>query len=637
MKQSPSRALAISIALWVLLVLPWSSSASSLRAQEGGAQNTPILYRLSIPTPASHRLHVQIREEHPADGNVDFAIPAWTPGYYQILNYQADIEHVCATDDAGHSLTITHPSLRVWTVVMSAQDPAPTRIVLDYDVNAHEAGLGFFGASLDAALQRGYINGASAFLYEVGKTQRPVRLEIALPTGWKLATSLTPGDESLPPTSSLPVRSRREAAHQFQADSYDALIDCPIQLGQFGSTEFVSDGATFQCVCVGSNDWDRPRVSAVLAKIVHAAIKVFGKPSFQRYVFFYHIGGGGFQGGLEHRNATVIHLGVGLRDGKAEEFQTVTAHEFFHAWNVKRLRPAGLGPFDYTQPVRTASLWWAEGVTDYYADVILYRAGLRDKSWLLSDLASRMDELDNNPSRLRVTLEEAGRKAWEGQSEGFDGLSYYLKGSLVGLYFDLRLRELTDGQRSLDNVMRLLDTRYGSKDRGYPEDALLAALESVAQTDMHAEYADLLRSSKEIAWDATLKPAGLALRRDSASYLGVQLHRDNGAENDSLIIDSIDTGSAAARCRLQAGDALLALDGDPVTLETFKDRLERLAPRSPITLTVLRNGEPIKLRADSGLRYTHSQLISLPKTADRHAESGLFLPTPARSTVADAP
>jgi predicted metalloprotease with PDZ domain len=324
-----------------------------------------------------------------------------------------------------------------------------------------------------------------------------------------------------------------------------------------------------------------------------------------------------------------------LKDGKGEEFQTVTAHEFFHAWNVKRLRPEGLGPFDYTQPVRTASLWWAEGVTDYYSDVLLYRAKLRDKTWLLNDLAARIAELADNPSRLRVTLEEASRKAWEGESEGFDGLSYYLKGSLVGLYFDLRIRALTDGQRSLDDVIRLLDSAYGSKNKGYPEDALLASLEAVAQTDLHTEYADLLRSPKEIDWPAVFTPVGLVLHRESSSYLGVQVHADKDGANAGIIIDAIEPGSAAVRCHLERGDLLVALNGEPVTLNTFRDQLGHLAPKSPLMLTVQRNGERLSLSGDSGLRYTRYELTAV--AANVPAAADLFLPTGTTQSTQPAP
>jgi predicted metalloprotease with PDZ domain len=617
--------------LYIVLISLLPLSAAAAPVQDDGTRETPLVYRLSIPAPASHRLHVQIVEDHPA-ARVEFAIPAWTPGFYQILNYEKDIEQVRASDAQGNALPVTHPGPRLWSVDTAGAGVAATRVLLDYDIDAHDIGLGFFGSTLDSELQRGYINGASAFLYAVGSTQRPILLDTTMPKGWEIATALTPAV-----AGSATSHGSRSAVRRFEAESYDALIDSPLQLGKFATTEFASDGSVFQCVCVGSPDWDRPKVSAVLTRIVHAAISIFGKPPFKRYVFFYHVGGAGFEGGLEHRNSTVIHLGHALQNGKGEEFQSVTAHEFFHTWNVKRLRPAGLGPFDYTQPVRTASLWWAEGVTDYYADVVLYRCGLRDSSWLLNDLAERIGELDNNPARLRVSLEDAGRKAWEGESEGFDGLSYYLKGSLVGLYFDLRLRQLTAGQRSLDDVMRLLDAEYGGKNRSYPETALLSSLEAVAHTDLHSEYAVLTRAPGDIPWDTVLVSAGLALRRDETSFLGVQL-RQAPAEGSGIGIEAVEPGSAAARIPLRRGDSLLALNGVQVTLDGFKNQLGQLAPKSPITLSVRRDGETQTLTGDSGVRYSRYRLIAAPGAARVGVPAAtLFLPIATENPAVPRP
>lgn len=608
-----------------LLLSSCPSHAELPFGQDDSAQTMPLVYRVSIPTPSSQRLHVRIEEDHLTDPKAEFAIPAWAPGYYQILQYQNDIENVHASDGNGRSLPITHPSARVWAVNTEGLTSTPGRIVLEYDVHAHDQGLGFFGSAVEAEHDRAYVNGASAFLYEVGKTNRPVRLETTLPTGWKLATPLD--------TAPTPVPNAN-LAKSYVAESYDAFIDCPLQFGKFAITAFDADDVHFQCVCAGGQDWDKARVAAVLKKIVHTAIGVFGKAPFKHYVFFYHVGGAGFEGGLEHHNSTVIHLSENLQDGSSDEFQSVTAHEFFHAWNVKRLRPTGLGPFDYTQPVRTPSLWWAEGVTDYYADLILYRAGLRDRNWLLKDLSNRINELDANPARLVVSLEEASRKAWEGASEGFGGLSYYLKGSLVGLYFDLRLRALTGGRRTLDDVMRLLDTDYGSKSRAYPEEALLAALEAVAQTDLHSEYAALIRTPGDIPWNTALSGAGMTLHRDSASYLGIQLRNERGGANGPLTIDAVAVGSAAMRFPLKPGDSIVSFNGDQVTLDTFRDHLSRLAPHSPVTLQILRDGEPLTLTGDSGARYAHGRLSIDPQRAGRAPVGALFLSTPNNTIAA---
>ncbi len=591
------RAFTLSLAMFFALHLV-AVSAETRRERQDSAPK--ISYRLSIPKPERRRLHIHLLLEHPESQDVRFSIPAWTPGYYQILTYQTDIEALKARDGKGNSLPWTHDSARSWTVHCPLPGPPPDRLELDYDVYAHDAGLGFFGTVLDPAAQRGYVNGASAFLYVDGMTQSPVSLEVGLPTGWNIATPLPPLTSS-PPTPN-------PAVTRYQASSYDDLIDSPLQFGQFSSTEFQSDGATFTCACIGSTNWDKAKVAVVLTKIVHAAIQVFGKPPFRHYLFLYHIGGGGFSGGLEHHNSTVIHLGSSLRDGSSEEFQSVTAHEFFHAWNVKRVRPLGLGPFDYTQPVRTASLWWAEGVTDYYADLILFRAGLRDRSWLLNDLSDRIGELENTPSRHRVTLEEASRRAWEGGSEGFDGLSYYLKGSLAGLYFDLRIRTLSGGKRSLDDVMRLLDAEYGAKGKGYPEEAVLKALESVAQTDLRTEYHAVIQSAEEIAWDDVFSAASLLLQQETVSYLGIQIRPAEPVAKSGVLIQSIEPGSAAARLSLRPGDRILTLNGEEVRQDTLITALHKLPPKSALTLAVERGSERLVLTGDSGERFQNTTL-----------------------------
>ena len=195
---------------------------------------------------------------------------------------------------------------------------------------------------------------------------------------------------------------------------------------------------------------------------------MFGSVPFRQYAFIFHIGEEGFEGGLEHRSSTVIHLEDTLADGNDDEFLATCAHELLHAWNVKQIRPEGLGPFDYSRIVRTPSLWFAEGVTDYYADLIPVRAGLRTPDWFTQQLVQRIARLDSTVARGQVTLEQASLHAWEGQSEGYAGLSYYIKGSLAGAFFDLRVRELSGGERSLDDVMRSMDEMYGQRDVPYP-------------------------------------------------------------------------------------------------------------------------------------------------------------------------
>ncbi len=604
-----------------------------------------LAYDLSVADLASHKLGVRITLDNPPPGPISFAIPAWTPGYYQILAYQKDIEAVTAADETGKPLPLTRASERVWTIAPDAAPDAPPahRIVVSYRVNANDTGQGFFGSVLNGAERQGYVNGASTFLYLVGHTDAPVSLAVALPARWRLATPLdpqTPAASTATPATSDTTRadkansdanvaapdatakpnpapqSVQPAAEptKFTARSYDEMIDCPLQIGQFADTEFTTDGVPFRIVIAGHSSVDKPRLASVVSRIVHAGIALFGAAPFRRYVFFYHVGGGGFSGGLEHRSSTVIHLNESLGDGRGEGFQTVTAHEFFHAWNVKRLRPAGLGPFDYTQPVRTTSLWWAEGVTDYYAQLLLVRAGLRDRAWFLDDMNDRIAQLDATPARRRVSLAEASQRAWEGGSQGFGGLSYYLKGSLVGFYFDLRIRELTNGRRSLDDAMRELDVKYGRRDIGYPETALLDALNVASGSDLREEYDRYVRGYDDFDWGGVMNAVGLLLVRAPVPFLGVALTSppDDAKSDDAgpVIVQEVEAGFSAAKMGLKPGDRIVRINQAPVTLASFSPILRAAPTDRPLVLDIERDGQPRTLEGKVGVQFTRQHSLT---------------------------
>ncbi len=482
-----------SVFLWIFLFLAPLRPCLAERIQPA---SPTIDYLLRLDGHRPNHFSVRITAPRPDSTSISFAIPAWTPGYYQILHFEAGIDRVRARDEAGHDLPIRRADARIWTVGTSGT--VGRTICLTYDVAGMDKGLGFFGSALHDDLRIGYVNGASAFMYVVGMTQAPVSLSILAPRDWKQVTPLTPA----------------QTAGTYSASTYDELVDSPIQLGEFYTFEFHVGPLPVRCVLAGSPPVNAQHVSAVLRSIVQEAIGLFGSAPFDHYVFFYHIGHAGFNGGLEHRNSSVIHLLSPIGDGDDDEFVTTSAHELFHAWNVKYLRPQGLGPFDYNTIVRTRSLWFAEGVTDYYADLLTVRAGLRTVEWFDSQMWERIRQLNSTPSRGRITLEQASYHAWEGQSEGYEGMSYYVKGSLVGFYFDLRIRSATGGDRSLDDVLRELARLYGRRNMAYPESAPLDALRSVCSVNLTSNYNTYVCGTQDIDWHEVFLAAGFRLLRD---------------------------------------------------------------------------------------------------------------------------
>lgn len=601
-KVNPTPVTILRLSLFLLSLL---TVVSPVRAHNRA--DAPIEYQLSIASLSKRLLHVRIIVRDVATPRVRFAIPAWTPGYYQILNYEKNIENVNAQDADGKPLPLSHPDARSWETAAPEENATPNTVTIAYDVHANDEGLGFFGAVLQEKERQGYVNGASTLMYVAGETQRPTTLTLALPKDWKLATPLVRENRTVPKgDKALPMED-------FSAKNYDELIDCPLQFGQFAQIDFSVENIPYSCVLVGKTQTDRQALIQNITKIIQAAVRVTGIVPYPRYIFFYHCGGGGFSGGLEHRSSTVIHLAEAVRDGADDEFLAVTAHEFFHAWNVKYLHPAALGPFDYTQAIRTDALWFAEGVTDYYADLLLVRAGLRSSSWFLKEFAARIAELDATPSRKRISLARASQGAWEGESMGFDGLSYYLKGSLLGFYFDLRLRALTDGKRCLDNVMRALIADYAQKSIGYPPNAIADALDNIAGASLHEEYDHYVKGTEEIAWEPALLAVGLELKREPHAFLGLQLDeeqtRQNRVRSVFARVKGVEVGFAAEAIGLQPKDDILRVNGHPTTTETFTEMVRALKPNSPITFVVQRHEETIDLSGMTGTVYTKHRLL----------------------------
>ena len=565
--------------------------------------SSALVYHLRIDH--IRRFHVTLHVSDPPQPHLDIAIPAWTPGYYQILHFEAGLQNIAAHDADGRLLPLTHPEPRTWSVPLPSR---ATAVDIDYDVNADDEGLGFFGAQLDE--KRGYINGASVFLYVVGRMNAPIALSLRYPKDWKLATPLHAARSPVAHTDPMESVQYTDLA----ADNYDALVDCPIQLGQFAILPFRRDGVHYRCILVGNEEADSEKLIGALSAITHSTVVLFGNHPFDHYDFIFHIGGGGFYGGLEHCNATVIHLPFAIKAGDSDEFLATAAHEFFHAWNVKRLKPLGLGPFDYTQPVRSPSLWFAEGVTDYYASRLLVRSGLRSSEWFLNDMATRMAELEYALARRRISLEEASRKAWEGGSMGFDGLDYYLKGSLAGFYLDLEIREATHNRRTLDDVMRRLYHRYGKSAEGYPPEAVIKMIDTVAGKSLDADYARYIQGTGDFLWQEVLPPAGLVLQREPKAHLGITFDESEtsapptNSAASGLPITEVEPDSEAASIGIQSGDTLLSLTWEGVSSHKLMECLHSLPPGVPITLTLRRDGKSFTLMGDSGIRYVHYEL-----------------------------
>jgi len=493
------------------------------------AASAEISYTLR-PDPQTRQFAVTIVAKA-TEPDTTFRIPAWSPGYYHIAQYQNEISDAVAHDASGAVLPVNHFDSRAWTV----SAPPGAVIKFEYRVLGDDAGLGFFAAYLDGRV--GFINGASTFMYLDDRKTEPDRLTIRNPEGWETATGMEQDERG------------------FVAKSgYDELIDNPIQLGAFARKKFTVEGVPFEAVFVTKGEaihCDMDVETARLQKVSAPAIRMFRGAGFKHYTYILHLAVGNFGGGLEHRSSTCIAVG----NGNELNLDDLAAHENFHAWNVKQIRPYVLGPFDYTQPDRTGNLWWMEGVTDYYSKVLTYRSGLQDSEWLLNEIRGQYEILQNSRMKSQITLEDACKQCWESDGFGVGDLSYYTKGFLVGAILDASIRAQTDGKKSLDDVMRLLFNKYRLPNPGVPEDGILQALNEVVGRDAFGElYQKMVRSTDELPFEILRNIGILAVQPG-------RTHAVPGYETQDGVVTSV--SREAGDAGLKSGDKVVAMYDSP--------------------------------------------------------------------------
>ena len=538
-----------------------------------------IRYRISIPRPATHLVRVAI-EIDDAPTSLALRLPAWIPGSYLVREFARHVQGFRATDDAGRSLPWHKTRKDTWLI----ETQVGHRVCVELDVYANE--LSVRTSHVDAT--HAFLNPPNLLPYVEGRTDEPVTVDIVdAPDGWQVHAALSMAGQ---PGSYL-------------AHDYDELADSPIHVGPDPSITFQVEGKTHTIATWGHGNVDLPRLAADVERIVQAEAALFGALPYERYLFILLLTDGG-RGGLEHRTSTALMVPrFNLRAGTTyERALRLVAHEFFHTWNVKRIRPAWEGGrIDYATENYTRLLWAMEGITDYYSPLSLRRAGLMTPARYLEVLGEHMSELAETPGRQVQSLEEASFDTWikyyrPDEHSVNSSVSYYLKGALASLLLDLEMRRRTAGEHSLDDVMRLLWVRHGLTDQPVPEAGYRSAVQEVAGGDWDAFFASAIAGRDDLNYGPALAAVGLTIewRADanaSPAWLGLRLRTEAGRTR----VASVLSNGPAWGTGLSAGDELLALDGFRIDESSMDSRLRDYRPGDTAMLAAFRRDELVQV------------------------------------------
>jgi predicted metalloprotease with PDZ domain len=532
----------------------------------------PIRYHVAMPEPVSHELHVTMEiPALPDRQSLDLVFPAWAPGSYLVRDFVRHVYDLSIADGHGHPVPAERLDKLRWRV---RSDGRPVRI--SYRVFAFEQSVRT--SFLDDS--HASWNGTSMFFFVDGETQRPCLLEVAAPPDWKVSTALAPA----------------RGANTFRARDYDELADSPVEVGTHQRHAFRVGGTRFEVALYGRTNASVPRLLDALQRIVAATGKLFGGFPFDRYLFIIHaLPARG--GGLEHACSTTLDIaGLAFEDEKGYlAFAELAAHEFFHAWNVKRIHDRVLGPFDYTRENYTRLLWFHEGFTEYMESVILLRAGLVAAKPYLETLADEWGKYLARPGRNTTPLSELSFEAWIKLYKPADNhtnrtVSYYEKGKWAGLVLELLLREATGGRRGVPDLFKRLWRDFGKTGEGLTGADVRAAAEAVAGRGLRSYFERYIDGTDELPVPALLRRSGIEVTRHPVwadeddptkarrqrGWAGLSFASNAG--NERPLVRNVTPESPAWRAGLTYGDELVAVDDARVTAATVG---KRLADRQP--------------------------------------------------------
>ena len=602
------------------------ASAFAVQAQE---QPLKLDYRLGMSQPSSHLFEVKIEVEVPqawTPESLDFQMPKWAPGRYAVFDFAKNVQEFHAFGGICPRVHIpcTLPDFPVRRV-----DDQTWRVTMR---NTHNATITYkvFGNDLSGTFSQldsrhANFNGGNLFMYVVNHKPDPVNLTIDPPKGWRVVNG----------------RTEKRDQREWHFPNWDIMIDTPTEIApDWTEDSFTIDGKQYHVIVhsFGKEGGKRPELVRGIEKIVRAETAMWGPPEFDSYTFLIHFANDGHSGdGMEHLTSTQIILPGALGDSdEPEEALGTAAHEFFHVWNVKRLRPIELGPWDFTRPANTRALWIAEGITNYYGHLMQRRAGLWNDLRFFKALTDQISEVDNSPGSKLMSAEQSSLSAPfiddapHAQETNLENtsISYYPKGEIIGVVLDLLIRGKTGGKASLDDVMRRMydefylkspNATYYLRGRGYTTEDFARVVSEVAGEDLSDFFRRYVRGVETPPYEEVFAQVGLRFVREPRGPVTVGITADE-SEKTNFKIASVRPNSPAAAAGLEDGDVITLFGGTRLTPGNLLKTVGRYKPGDRVPVVVQRDGKPMRLTITLGAPQLFNYRIEENQTASAEAK-----------------
>ncbi len=560
-----------------------------------------LSYKLSTPEPTTHYYHVEMEFSGFKEKQLKFKLPVWAPGSYMVREFSKHVNLVKAKDENGKALKVKKTDKNTWAVDVGKVK----KVILNYEVYAFD--LTVRTSFLDHT--HGYVNGTSVFMYVDGYKQLGGNLTVLPHHSFAdVATSLKPAAEGF----------AGDGSFAFRFTDYDQLVDSPIEIGNHEKFDFMASGIKHRVVIYGEGNHDVERMKVDMAKIVNVTTAVFGFNPNDDYLFIIHNTENG-GGGLEHMNSTTLNVRRFSYSGNGYlGFLSLVAHEYFHLWNVKRLRPIELGPFDYDNENYTSLLWVMEGFTTYYDELLLRRAGFYSKDQYLKTLFGTINSVENQPGNKIQPVAHASFDAWiklyhTNENSYNTTISYYSKGQLIGAVIDAMIIASSDGKKSLDDFMALLYDKYFIKaKRGFKEEEFKKDLETFIGKNLDAFFEECIWGTKELDYVGAFAAIGVqVIKQESLEpFFGTSLSESNG----KLSVKRVQSGSAAEKAGISANDEIIAINGFRTNQSGFDAFIGRIKVGESFDIMISRDGKIMNLKAAMGevLKVNYSYKINTP-------------------------